>query len=100
MGVGVGAGVVVTVGLGVWVGRGVAVRVEMPVVGDVVRAATGVLRGVGAVAPMRANRPTTTTTSPVTSRFVRPRQPGLRTHMAHSPTGKKTIRATTMNHDR
>ena len=59
VGVGVGVGDGVTVGLGVCVGRGVAVGVEMLDVGDAVRAATGVLGGVGVVAPMRANRPKT-----------------------------------------
>jgi hypothetical protein len=66
-------------------------------VGDAVRAATGVLGGVGVVAPMRANRPKTTTTSPVTSTFVRRRQPGLRVHIAHRPIGKKTIRVRMTN---
>jgi hypothetical protein len=87
--VGVGAGV--TLGLGVCVGRDVAVGVEMLDVGDAVCAATGVLGGVGAVSPMRTNRPKTTTTTPVTSTFVRRRQPGLRVHIAHRPNGKKTM---------
>jgi hypothetical protein len=95
--VGVGVGDGVTVGLGVCVGRDVAVGVEMLDVGDAVRAATGVLGGVGAVAPMRANRPKTTATSPVTSTFVRRRQPGLRVHIAQRPNGKKTMRVRMTN---
>ena len=89
MGVGVGAGV--RVGLGVCVGRDVAVGVEMLDVGDAGRAVTGVLCRGGVVAEVRANRPKTSTTKPVTSAFVRRRHPGLRVHIAHRPNGKKTM---------
>lgn len=92
---GVGAGV--KVGLGVWVGRDVGVGVEMLDAGDAVRAATAEPWGAGAVAEEREIRPTTTATTPVTSTFVRRRQPGLRLHIAQRPTGKKTISVTMTN---
>ncbi len=92
-----GVGVSVRLGLGVWVGCEVGVGVEMLGAGDAARAATGVPWGVGAVAEEREIRPTTTATTPVTSTFVRRRQPGLRLHIAQRPTGKKTTSVTMTN---